>query len=217
MKERDEASSPGGENWVTDRIEAGDTTCGGHMVLRGQNPDFENLAHSLTTYSASAADRDLRELVRDVEAPVYLTGAFQDEQTGPQFTSMVDDFDASALARITLWNGRHPDGYWPANLVRWFEFLELYVADRVPVMNPLVRAVLPARAGRPDEHRRRHAGAGPLRRRSATTWRAPAPPTRPSRRCGSCSRAGWARTSSARPAAPSTSGSTSGPRPTPRR
>jgi predicted acyl esterase len=144
VKERDEASAPGGESWVTDRIEGGDTTCAGHMVLRGQNPDFENLAHSLTTYSASAADRDLRELVRDVEAPVYLTGAFQDEQTGPQFTSMVDDFDASALARITLWNGRHPDGYWPVNLVRWFEFLELYVADRVPVMNPVVRALLPA-------------------------------------------------------------------------
>ena len=81
--------------------------------------------------------------MRDVEAPVYLTGAFQDEQTGPQFTAMVDDFDRAALARVNLWNGRHPDGFGPANLVRWYEFLELYVADRVPVLHPVLRAVLP--------------------------------------------------------------------------
>ena len=144
VKERDEASAPGGMSWVTERVEAGDTTCAGNLGLRAQNPDFENLAHSLTTYNNTAADRDLRELVQDVQAPVYLTGAFQDEQTGAQFTAMVDDFDRAAVARINLWNGRHPDGYSPANLVRWFEFLELYVADRVPVLNPLLRAALPS-------------------------------------------------------------------------
>ena len=87
---------PGGMSWVTERIEAGDATCADNLVLRGQNLDFESLAHSLSTYNNTAADRDLRELVRDMEAPVYLTGAFQDEQTGPLFTAMVDDFDGAA-------------------------------------------------------------------------------------------------------------------------
>jgi hypothetical protein len=42
-----------------------------------------------------------------------------------------------------LWNGRHPDGLGPVNLVRWYEFLEFNLAQRVPHMNPLVRAFAP--------------------------------------------------------------------------
>jgi hypothetical protein len=143
IKARDAETTPGGTNWVTQRIAAGDATCAANMPLRNQNPGFENLAHSLTTYTASAAARDLRELVRTIRAPVFLSGAFQDEQTGPQFQEMADHFDSTSLLRVNLWNGRHPDGYGPANIMRWFEFLELYVADRVPVLNPLLRAALP--------------------------------------------------------------------------
>jgi hypothetical protein len=144
IEARDAAAAPGGTSWVTRRIEAGDTTCGAQQALRNQNLDFESLTRSLTSYNRAAAARDLRLLVRDVEAPVFISGAFQDEQTGPQFTAMLDEFDSAAALRVNLWNGRHPDGYSPANLVNWFEFLELYVADRVPVMHPLVRAALPA-------------------------------------------------------------------------
>jgi uncharacterized protein len=144
VKERDAQAAPGGSNWVTERIEAGDSTCGGHQALRNQNPDFENLVRSLPTYTPAAATRDLRELVRGVEAPVFIAGAFQDEQTGPQFTALLDNFDSADVVRVNLWNGRHPDGYGPANVLRWFEFLELYVADRVPVLPPLLRAALPA-------------------------------------------------------------------------
>jgi uncharacterized protein len=143
IKARNRASAPGGTSWVTGRIEAGDAMCGEHQALRNQNPDFESLARSLTSYNASAAARDLRELVRDIEAPVFITGAFQDEQTGPQFTAMLDNFESTELLRVNLWNGRHPDGYGPANFMNWFEFLELYVADRVPVLHPLLRSALP--------------------------------------------------------------------------
>jgi predicted acyl esterase len=143
VKQRDAESRPGGTDWVAARVAAGDETCAANMPLRAQNPDFENLSHSLSSYTPAAAARDLRELVRGIEAPVFLSGAFQDEQTGPQFTAMLDHFDSTPLLRVNLWNGRHPDGYGPANVVRWYEFLELYVADRVPVMNPLVRAALP--------------------------------------------------------------------------
>ena len=143
IKERNAAASQGGSSWVTRRIEAGDTVCAENQPLRNQNPDFENLARSLTSYTPSAAARDLRLLVRDITTPVFVSGAFQDEQTGPQFTQMLDEFDEAAAFRANLWNGRHPDGYAPANLNDVYEFLELYVAERVPAMNPLVRAVLP--------------------------------------------------------------------------
>ena len=57
---------------------------------------------------------------------------------------MLDHFDHAPVLRVGLWNGRHPDGYGPVNIMRWFEFLELYVAGRVPKLNPLVRAAAPA-------------------------------------------------------------------------
>ena len=143
IKERNEAAAPGGSNWVTQRIAAGDAVCADHQPLRNQILDFEDLTHSLSSYNEAAEARDLRRLVPDIEAPVFVSGAFQDEQTGPQFTTMLDDFDSAEVLRANLWNGRHPDGYGPANLVRWYEFLELYVADRVPVVPPLLRVALP--------------------------------------------------------------------------
>jgi predicted acyl esterase len=143
IKERDAAAAPGGTSWVTERIAAGDTTCAAHQALRAQNPDFEGFVRALDSYPGSAAARDLRRLVGDIEAPVFISGAFQDEQTGPQFTALLDEFTSAPVVRVNLWNGRHPDGYGPANLMRWFEFLELYVAQRVPHLNPVVRALAP--------------------------------------------------------------------------
>lgn len=143
IKERNVSAAPGGASWVTARIAAGDTTCAAHQPLRDQVLDFEQLTHSLTHYNEPSAARDLRLLVRDIEAPVLLSGAFQDEQTGAQFTAMIDEFASTDVLRVNLWNGRHPDGYGPANLMRWYEFLELYVADRVPELPPLLRAALP--------------------------------------------------------------------------
>ena len=58
---------PGGSSWVTRRIDAGDAVCAENQALRNQNPDFENLARSLTTYTRSAAARDLRRLVPDID------------------------------------------------------------------------------------------------------------------------------------------------------
>jgi predicted acyl esterase len=143
IRERNASAAPGGQSWSQRRIDAGDAVCAAHQPLRDQNPDFDSLTRSLTSYTAPAAARDLRELVRDIEVPVFITGAFQDEQTGPQFTVMLDDFDSSPLVRTRLWNGRHPDGLAPANVMRWYEFLELYVAERVPVLHPVIRVALP--------------------------------------------------------------------------
>jgi predicted acyl esterase len=137
---RDAASAPGGESWVADRIASGDTTCDANQAAHNVNPDFERFGRAIEFYPKALEARDLRELVRDIDAAVYIAGAFQDEQTGPQFTAMLDHFDRARALRIALWNGRHPDGYAPTNIVKWFEFLEFYVAERVPVLHPVIRA-----------------------------------------------------------------------------
>lgn len=143
LEERDRQAAPNGQNWAAKRVDEGDEVCESHQQLRNMNLDFESFGKSLEMRPEAAQSRDLRELAARIEAPTYLTGAFQDEQTGAQFSTLMTKFDNAAAFKGAMWNGRHPDGYAPNNLVRWFEFLEFYVAKRVPKMNALVRAGLP--------------------------------------------------------------------------
>ena len=96
---------------------------------------------------AAADDRDLTKLVAQIEAPVFYGGGFHDEQTGAQFGAMLDQFYMSESFKALIGNGRHPDGYAPHAVYRWFEFLEFYVAERTPFLNPLIRTFGPAEFG----------------------------------------------------------------------
>jgi predicted acyl esterase len=144
IEERDRQSAPGGQSWTTRRIEEGDTSCEENQLIRTQSIDFEAFVNSLDRRPEDSDNRDLSLLVKDIEAAVFLTGAWQDEQTGPRFAGMVRDFDNTDRKHFTMFNGHHPDGYQAFHLSGWFDFLELYVGQRVPRMNPVVRAVLPS-------------------------------------------------------------------------
>jgi predicted acyl esterase len=135
----------GGAAWVNDRISGGDTTCEANRVIRSQNIPFEEFAKSLDRRPADADARNLSRLAREIDVPVYLTGAWQDEQTGAQFAAMLDDFDSvpSGETKFTMFNGRHDDGYSPLMFSRWFEFLAFYVDRTVPQVHPLVRLGAP--------------------------------------------------------------------------
>jgi hypothetical protein len=84
------------------------------------------------------------DAVDRIDVPVYLTGAWQDEQTGSRFALMLEQFHSSPHVVFTLFNGHHPDGYSPMVIARWFEFLSFHVARRVPVVNELIRTFAPA-------------------------------------------------------------------------
>ena len=141
LEQRDAEAAPDGQSWTEQRIAAGDTQCDAHQDLRNQNLKFEEIFKALEFYPKDAEARSLTKLVHDIEVPVYLSGAWQDEQTGPQFAEMLDNFDAAPIARFVLFNGRHPDGYSPLALARWFEFLELYVAQRTPRLPGWIRSI----------------------------------------------------------------------------
>lgn len=143
LNERENQSAAGGTNWVSERVEGGDDVCESHIELREQNMDFEAFGRSLVNRPVHADARDLSKLIDQIEVPVYLTGAWQDEQTGPQFADMLGNFDNAPVTRFTMFNGRHPDGYTPELLSRWHEFLELYVARRVPRIDDGIRAAAP--------------------------------------------------------------------------
>jgi len=139
LEQRDAEAAPNGQNWTDTRIAYGDTICAEHQDLRTQNLKFEEIFKALEFYPKDAAARSLPRLVPKIDVPVYLTGAFQDEQTGPQFAEMLGKFERSPVTRFILFNGRHADGYSPLTLARWFEFLELYVARRVPRLPDWIR------------------------------------------------------------------------------
>lgn len=143
LQERDNQSAAEGTTWVAKRIEEGDETCAAHQELREQNIDFQAFGESLVRRPELADTRDLSKLVSRIEVPVFLSGAWQDEQTGPQFADMLGNFTSSVDANFTLFNGRHPDGYTPQVLSRWFEFLQIYVAEEVPFLDEGLRAASP--------------------------------------------------------------------------
>jgi len=143
LSERDRQSSSGGMSWTEKLIKEGDTACKAHQQLREQNIDFEYFGKSLTHRPSHANARDLSKLVSRIEVPVFLAGAWQDEQTGPQFTDMLGSFTSSPDTHFTLYNGRHPDGYAPQVLTRWLEFLQFYVAGKVPHIDDGIRAAAP--------------------------------------------------------------------------
>ena len=78
-----------------------------------------------------------------ITVPVFISGALQDEQTGPQWTALLSALPKKVPVYATMVNGNHIDSTDPQTLSRWLEFLDIYVADKVPTkVNALEGLVL---------------------------------------------------------------------------
>lgn len=141
---RDQQTRQGGLAWDQARIDAGDETARDNQRIRTQNLDFERGGRAIEHFGPISASRRIGARVHQIEVPVYMTGAWQDEQTGSRFASMIDAFESSPDARFIGFNGHHPDGYSPMVIMRWFEFLSFHVARRVPAVPELIRMFAPA-------------------------------------------------------------------------
>lgn len=148
LQERDKEAKANGQSWAQERVKSGDSKCAENQSLRSQNIDFEKFARALEFRPQDDDNRDLSKLVPSIDVPVYLNGGWQDEQTGPRFATMLDQFTGTTNKKFVLYNGHHPDGYSPFNISRWYEFLELYVAQQVPHMQPLIRAGIQPELGK---------------------------------------------------------------------
>ena len=121
-------AEPYGQGWEQDVVDAGDDTCADNQLLRGQNVDAVAKARSYPNYVPEVADPlSFEQLAPSVEAPVFYTSSFQDEQVGGRAPLMFDDFTSAPVVRLNAWNGAHVDGLAPQNLVEWKTFLDLYV------------------------------------------------------------------------------------------
>ncbi len=137
-------AEPYGQGWEQALVDEGDKICEANQDLRGQNVDITEEALSYEHYPNELGDwYNPSVFGKDITVPIFLTGAFEDEQTGGRFARLWGKFPNSPMVRFSMWNGAHADGYAPMNLSEWKAYLDLYVADQVPSMPPILNLLAP--------------------------------------------------------------------------
>ncbi len=131
---RDAQPAPeGGQSWARMRVRQGDTACLANQRLRLQTEDPVTVTRANRFYTpALMDDRSPINWVSRIQVPMFYAAAFQDEQTGGDFASMLKRFPRRPDVKITVANGVHTTPFDPEVLWNWLAFLDLYVAERVP-------------------------------------------------------------------------------------
>jgi len=136
-QQRVDSSKPYGQGWTKDRADGGDARCADNQLLRLQNPDLVAEIDENPFYTSELGDPLAPATFVDrIEVPVFIAGAWQDEQTGGHFANMLPNFTGSPHVYITLTNGLHTESLSPPVAGRYMEFLQLYVGKKVPDLSP---------------------------------------------------------------------------------
>ncbi len=140
--ERQADARPFGQAWSKKRRDNGDQVCIDNQRFRGQNPDLPTLIAENNFYVPAVADPIAPvTFVNKINVPVFLAGAWQDEQTGGYFPNMLDRFTGEKV-HFTITNGGHTDSLGPQIFTRWSEFLSFYVRREIPVLPGLAKVAL---------------------------------------------------------------------------
>ena len=73
--------------------------------------------------------------VNKINVPVFMACQWTDEQTGGHCPDLAEHFTGTNRKWFTFTNGTHVDSLDPATFNRWYDFLELYVAQQAPIVN----------------------------------------------------------------------------------
>ncbi len=116
------------------------STCLANQALHNQSESLASLTGPQEVAPGTGAGRDpslfdRRSMVAaagHVTVPVFLSGALQDEQTGPQWPALIGAIPKTTPLFANMVNGGHIDSTDPQTISRWLEFLDIYVARQVP-------------------------------------------------------------------------------------
>jgi uncharacterized protein len=138
------ASATGGQPWALKRIQQGDATCKANQALHDEAVDLLSKIRENRFYVPRVAN-PLAPItfVDQIKAPVYLACQFTDEQTGGHCPDLAAHFTGTRRKWFTFTNGTHIDSLDPTTFNGMFDFLELYVARRVPHLSPDLKALAP--------------------------------------------------------------------------
>jgi hypothetical protein len=136
-----------GQPWVYYEIDrelkrsnGASSTCLANQALHGQSQSLQTLVGAQLVAPRTGPGREpslfnrrsMSQWANHVTVPVFVSGAFQDDQTGPQWTPLLDALPTSTPVYGNEINGGHIDSADPQTMSRWFEFLDIYVASKVP-------------------------------------------------------------------------------------
>ncbi|HET7444746.1 MAG TPA: CocE/NonD family hydrolase, partial [Solirubrobacterales bacterium] len=131
-----EAASPGhGQAWAYKRIQEGDGTCAANQAL---HPEAVNLLKKIeenSHYKPAVADPLAPvTFVDKINVPTFMACQWTDEQTGGHCPTLAEHFTGTDRKWFTFTNGTHVDSLDPETFNRWYDFLQLYVAKRAPIL-----------------------------------------------------------------------------------
>ena len=136
-----------GQSWVYYEIDAelaasggASSTCLANQALHEQSESLSSLVGPQLVAPGTGPGRDpslfdrrsMDAWAARITVPVFISGAMQDEQTGPQWPALLSALPKTTPVFANLVNGGHIDSTDPQIISRWLEFLDLYVADKVP-------------------------------------------------------------------------------------
>jgi predicted acyl esterase len=129
-------AKPFGEGWEHDpggATPAQIQTCADNQLVRDQNPDPVSTIEDNPFYNKTYYQRiDPSRFVGRINVPVYLAGAWQDEQTGGHFPDFLNKFRSAPHLFATMSNGSHTESLSLGEFGRYSDFLDFYVAHRIP-------------------------------------------------------------------------------------
>jgi predicted acyl esterase len=131
-----EAASPTtGQEWAYKRIQEGDQTCAANQALHPEAVDLLEKIEENSHYKPEVAD-PLAPItfVDQIDVPTFMACQWTDEQTGGHCPTLAAHFTGTQRKWFTFTNGTHVDSLDPATFNRWYDFLQLYVAKRAPIL-----------------------------------------------------------------------------------
>ena len=144
-KQVSQRAGPYGQGWERVRADAGDAVCAENQKLHSQRVDVVTDSVTAKHYDPTRFDPLNPSLFVDrINVPVFLAGAFQDEQTGGHFATLLEKFAGSPIKKFTLYNGLHADAFAPQIVVEWKAFLDFTLQTKLEPISPAVRLITPA-------------------------------------------------------------------------
>ncbi len=121
-----------GQGWERAQVDLGDEICARNQELRSHNPDLVERVRSAPYTTDLSIDRSPITYASAIDVPVFVAGAWQDEQTGGRWPALIDELSGLPTLRVTLYNGLHGDAVAPEILSALVEFYDLHLDDPSP-------------------------------------------------------------------------------------
>jgi predicted acyl esterase len=131
-----EAASPtSGQEWAYERIQEGDQTCAANQALHPEAVDLLKKIEENSNYKPEVADPlSPVTFVDKIDVPTFMACQWTDEQTGGHCPTLAEHMTGTRQKWFTFTNGTHVDSLDPQTFNRWYDFLQIFVAKRPPIL-----------------------------------------------------------------------------------